>query len=56
MDAASNNSIEDVRRLNIQAQMKSLAGEYKIFILDECHALSNSAWQAMLKLIEDLIQ
>ena len=53
MDAASNNSIEDVRRLNIQAQMKSLAGEYKIFILDECHALSNSAWQAMLKLIEE---
>lgn len=53
MDAASHNSVEDVRRINDQARTKSLEGEYKIFIIDECHSLSNSAWQAMLKLIEE---
>ena len=53
MDAASNNSVEDIRRISEQARTKSLDSEYKIFIIDECHALSNSAWQAMLKLIEE---
>lgn len=53
LDAASNNSIEDVREIGRQAISKSLDSEYKVFIIDECHALSNSAWQAMLKLIEE---
>ena len=53
MDAASHNSVEDVRKINEQARTKSLDSEYKIFIIDECHSLSNSAWQAMLKLIEE---
>lgn len=53
MDAASNNSVEDIRTLSEQAKTRSLDSEYKIFILDECHSLSNSAWQAMLKLIEE---
>lgn len=53
LDAASNNSVDDVREIIQQAQTKSLDSEYKIFIIDECHALSNSAWQAMLKLIEE---
>ena len=53
LDAASNNSIEDVRDISQQAKTKALDSEYKIFIIDECHALSNSAWQAMLKLIEE---
>lgn len=53
LDAASNNSVDDVREIIQQAKTKSLDSEYKIFILDECHALSNSAWQAMLKLIEE---
>lgn len=53
LDAASNNSIEDVREIIQQAKTKSLDSEYKVFIIDECHALSNSAWQAMLKLIEE---
>lgn len=53
LDAASNNSVDDVRDIIQQAKTKSLDSEYKIFIIDECHALSNSAWQAMLKLIEE---
>ena len=53
LDAASNSSVDDVRNIIQQAKTKSLDSEYKIFIIDECHALSNSAWQAMLKLIEE---
>lgn len=53
MDAASNNSVDDIRKISTQAQTKSLDSEYKVFILDECHVLSNQAWQAMLKLIEE---
>jgi len=53
MDAASNNSVEDIRNIIQQAKMQSLDSEYKIYILDECHMLSNSAWNAMLKLIEE---
>lgn len=53
LDAASNNGVDDVRSIIQQAKTKSLDSEYKIFILDECHALSNNAWQAMLKLIEE---
>lgn len=52
-DAASNNSVDDVRKIEQQAKTKALDAEYKVFILDECHSLSNSAWQAMLKLIEE---
>ena len=53
LDAASNNGVDDVRNIIQQAKMQSLDSEYKIFIIDECHALSNSAWQAMLKIIEE---
>ena len=53
LDAASNSGVDDVREVIKQAQSKSLDSEYKIFIIDECHALSNSAWQAMLKIIEE---
>lgn len=53
IDAASNNSVEDVRDIIQQAKTKSLDSEYKVFIIDECHSLSNTAWQAMLKLIEE---
>ena len=53
MDAASNNSVDDIRNVIAQAQTKSLDSEYKIFIIDEAHSLSNSAWQAMLKTLEE---
>lgn len=53
MDAASNSGVEDVREIIRQAKTKSLDSEYKVFIVDECHSLSNTAWQALLKLLEE---
>lgn len=53
IDAASNSGVDDVREIIKQAKTKSLDSEYKIFIIDECHSLSNTAWQALLKLIEE---
>lgn len=53
LDAASNNSVDDVREIIAQSKTTSLDSEYKVFIIDECHALSNQAWQAMLKVLEE---
>lgn len=53
MDAASNSGVDDVRDIIQQAKTKALNSEYKIFIIDECHAISNTGWQAFLKLIEE---
>lgn len=53
IDAASNNSVEGIRQIIQDSQLRSFDAEYKVYIIDECHALSNSAWQAMLKLIEE---
>ena len=53
LDAASNNSVDDVRLIIQQSKTQSLDSEYRIFIIDECHALSNNAWQAFLKLLEE---
>ena len=52
-DAASNNGVADVDEIKRQANMKSIVSDYKVFILDECHAFSNSAWQQMLKILEE---
>lgn len=53
LDAASNSSVDDVRHIIQLAKTKSLDSEYKVFIIDECHAISNTGWQAFLKLIEE---
>lgn len=53
MDAASNSGVEDVRNISQQARTKSMDSEYKVFIIDECHSISNTGWQAFLKLIEE---
>ena len=53
MDAASNNSVEDMRRIIEQAKYQSMEGEYKVFILDEVHSFSNAAWQSFLKICEE---
>lgn len=53
LDAASNNSVENVRQIIEQSKQRSLDSEYKIHIIDECHSLSSQGWQAFLKLIEE---
>jgi len=53
IDAASNNSVDNIRSIIQESKHKSLDSEYKVYILDEVHALSSTAWQAALKLIEE---
>lgn len=53
IDAASNSGVEQVRGLVKEAQQYPVVGKYKVFIIDECHALSNTAWQALLKVLEE---
>lgn len=53
LDAASNNSVDDMRNLIQSAKTKSLDSEYKVFIVDECHMITNAGWNALLKLIEE---
>ena len=53
IDAASHNGVEDARKIIEDARTQSLDSEYKTFVLDECHMLSNSAWNALLKVIEE---
>lgn len=53
IDGASNNGVENVRGIIEQAKYLPLEGQYKVYILDECHMLSIGAWNAMLKLLEE---
>ena len=53
IDAASNNGVDNVREIVSQAKERSIDGEYKFFIIDECHSISNQGWQAFLKCIEE---
>lgn len=53
VDAASNNGVDNVREIIDGARRKSLDSDYKVYIIDECHMLSNGAWNAMLKLLEE---
>lgn len=53
LDAASNNSVEDIRELIKQVQIPPQTGKYKVFIIDEVHMLSTSAFNAFLKTLEE---
>ena len=53
LDAASNNSVEDIRNLVEQVRFAPQAGKYKVYIVDEVHMLSSSAFNAFLKTLEE---
>ena len=53
LDAASNNSVEDIRELCKQVLIPPQTGRYKVFIIDEVHMLSSSAFNAFLKTLEE---
>src|SRR5689334_3553477 len=53
LDAASNNSVDDIRSLVEQVRFAPQAGKYKVYIIDEVHMLSQSAFNAFLKTLEE---
>lgn len=53
LDAASNNSVEDIRNLIDQVRIPPQLGNYKVYIIDEVHMLSNQAFNAFLKTLEE---
>jgi DNA polymerase III subunit gamma/tau len=53
LDAASNNSVDDIRSLVEQVRFAPQAGDYKVYIIDEVHMLSSSAFNAFLKTLEE---
>ncbi|MDB4242261.1 DNA polymerase III subunit gamma/tau [Polaribacter sp.] len=53
LDAASNNSVDDIRSLTEQVRIPPQTGKYKVYIIDEVHMLSQSAFNAFLKTLEE---
>ncbi len=53
LDAASNNSVDDIRVLTDQVRFAPQAGDYKVYIIDEVHMLSSQAFNAFLKTLEE---
>ncbi len=53
LDAASHNKVDDVKPIIEAVDFKPANSPYKIFIIDECHMLSNAAWNALLKTLEE---
>ncbi len=53
LDAASNNSVDDIRALNEQVRIPPQTGRYKVYIIDEVHMLSQAAFNAFLKTLEE---
>lgn len=53
LDAASNNSVDDIRQLVEQVRIPPQVGKYKVYIIDEVHMLSTSAFNAFLKTLEE---
>ncbi len=53
LDAASNNSVDDIRNINEQVRIPPQTGRYRVFIIDEVHMLSTAAFNAFLKTLEE---
>lgn len=53
VDAASHSGVEDTREIIQQASQYPIGTKYKVIIVDECHSLSNTAWQSLLKGLEE---
>ena len=53
LDAASNNSVDDIREIIEQVPYSPIVGKYKVYIIDEVHMLSSSAFNALLKTLEE---
>jgi DNA polymerase-3 subunit gamma/tau len=53
MDAASQRGIDDIREIRDRVVLQPAEGRYKVYILDEAHQLTDAAWNALLKLIEE---
>ena len=53
IDGASNNGVDQVRAIVESANQRSLVGNYKIYIIDECHMITTAGWNAFLKGLED---
>jgi DNA polymerase-3 subunit gamma/tau len=53
LDAASHNSVDDIRALNEQVRIPPQTGDYKVYIIDEVHMLSQAAFNAFLKTLEE---
>ena len=53
IDAASHSGVDSVREIITQMRSYPLGSKYKVFIIDECHSLSQQSWQALLKTLEE---
>lgn len=53
IDGASNNSVDNIRRLREEVLYSPINSKYKVYIIDEVHMLTNSAWNALLKTLEE---
>ncbi len=53
IDGASNNGVDNIKAIIKSASERALDSEYKVYIIDEAHALTNASWQALLKTLEE---
>lgn len=53
IDGASNNGVDNVRAIIEESRIRAIDSEYKVIIVDECHAITSQGWQAFLKCIEE---
>lgn len=53
IDAASQGGVDDIRRIKTETNYTQMEGQYRVWVIDECHAMTSAAWQAFLKLLEE---